>query len=210
MNRSIRATAVSRRCASLHAFTIIELLVVITIIIILAGLVLSTIGYAQKKGARSRAQTEVFALAAAIESYRSDNGIVPRSAATDDAAHAANVHPTGGAPANFIAACQDLYKALSGDFDGNPATKSAQDTKSYFTFKTNMLSTTSPAYIRDPFGNSYGYSTAYQADVEANPANTTRPGYNPTFDLWSTCGETAKQPNGDTFQQYQLRWVKNW
>ena len=38
-----------------RAFTLIELLVVISIIIILAGLILSTVGYVQKKGARSRA-----------------------------------------------------------------------------------------------------------------------------------------------------------
>ena len=37
------------------AFTIMELLVVITIIIALAGLILATSGYVQKKSARSRA-----------------------------------------------------------------------------------------------------------------------------------------------------------
>ena len=40
------------------AFTLIELIVVITVIIILTGLVLSTVGYAQKKGARARAETD--------------------------------------------------------------------------------------------------------------------------------------------------------
>ena len=35
--------------------------------------------------------------------------------------------------------------------------------------------------IRDPFGNSYGYSTA-----KARTPN--HRGYNPTFDLWSTAG----------------------
>src|SRR5205807_5758756 len=64
----------------LRAFTVIELLVVITIIIILAGLILSTIGYVQKKGARSRAETEIAAMSAALESYKADNGIYPRDA----------------------------------------------------------------------------------------------------------------------------------
>lgn len=59
------------------AFTLIELLVVIAIIAILASLVLSTAGYIQKKGARARAETEIAALSAALESYKADNGDYP-------------------------------------------------------------------------------------------------------------------------------------
>src|SRR5439155_3033330 len=65
------------------AFTLIELIVVITVIIILTGLVLSTVGYAQKKGARARAETEIAAMSAACESYKADNGIYPRDNATN-------------------------------------------------------------------------------------------------------------------------------
>jgi len=63
------------------AFTLIELLVVIAIIAILAGLTLSTLGYVNKKGAESRAQSEVAALSAAIESFKLDNGFYPTNAA---------------------------------------------------------------------------------------------------------------------------------
>ena len=61
------------------AFTLIELLVVIAIIAILAGLILSTAGYVQKKGATSRAEAEIAALSAALESYKADNGDYPSS-----------------------------------------------------------------------------------------------------------------------------------
>ncbi len=44
-----------------NAFTLIELIVVVGVIIILTGLVLSTVGYARKKGARARAETEIAA-----------------------------------------------------------------------------------------------------------------------------------------------------
>src|SRR6266702_6660243 len=64
-----------------NAFTLIELIVVVTVITILAGLVLSTVGYARKKGARARAETEIAAMSAACESYRADNGIYPRGPA---------------------------------------------------------------------------------------------------------------------------------
>jgi type II secretory pathway pseudopilin PulG len=50
---------------------------VVTIIAILAGLVLSTVGYVNRKGAASRAQTEVAALAEAIENYKLEFGNYP-------------------------------------------------------------------------------------------------------------------------------------
>lgn len=69
-----KASAAPRRTA----FTLIELLVVMAIIAILAALVLSSAGYIQKKGATSRATTEIAALSAALESYKSDMGDYPR------------------------------------------------------------------------------------------------------------------------------------
>src|SRR5947208_4494037 len=72
------------------AFTLIELVVVVGIITILAGLVLSTVSYARKKGAFARAETEIAAMSAACENYKADNGIYPRDAATTDALNAQN------------------------------------------------------------------------------------------------------------------------
>lgn len=61
------------------AFTLIELLVVVVIISILAALGLSTLGYVNKKGAESRARSEVAALSAALESYKLEVGNYPAS-----------------------------------------------------------------------------------------------------------------------------------
>ena len=77
-----RSGSAARAARSVRgAFTLIELLVVIAIIAILAGLTLSTRGYVNKKGAESRAQSEVAALSAAIESFKLDNGFYPTNAA---------------------------------------------------------------------------------------------------------------------------------
>src|SRR6266704_464370 len=116
--------------AVLRAFTVIELLVVIAIIIILASLILSTVGYVQKKGARSRAETEIAAMSAALESYKADNGIYPRDATkTYQVDPAASPIPT--------AATQFLYEQLS----GNSATnlQPISGARSYFAFKPQML-----------------------------------------------------------------------
>src|SRR6266851_4219320 len=196
-----------RTRAVLRAFTIIELLVVIAIIIILASLILSTVGYVQKKGARSRAEAEIAAMSAALESYKADNGTYPRGnadlttttpyhtdklAALTDANYANNnpadpkPSPTPGydpSDATYGKASFFLYTQLSGNVNGD---RSTVNQTAYFHFKPNMLSpaggTGTVTAIRDPFGNSYGYSTAKQA----NSAK----GFNPTFDLWSTGGTT--------------------
>jgi general secretion pathway protein G len=65
-----------------NGFTLIELMIVIAIIAILASLVLSTAGYVQKKAARSRAEAEIAAVGAALESYKADNGDYPRGSAS--------------------------------------------------------------------------------------------------------------------------------
>src|SRR6266404_5793467 len=66
-----------------NAFTLIELVVVSGIILVLTGLVLSTVGYARKKGARARAETEMAAMSAACESYKADNAVYPRDNTTN-------------------------------------------------------------------------------------------------------------------------------
>ena len=172
------------------AFTLVELLVVMAIITILAGLILATTGYVQKKGARSRAETEIAAMSAALENYKADNGVYPSNSATNALDASTSIDPS-----NYKSACLYLYEQLSGD---TSATRQPSG-KNYFAFKPNMLlppppSTANVTAIRDPFGNPYGYSTMKAAGGSG--------GYNPTFDLWSTANAN---PAND-----QNQWIKNW
>jgi len=179
-----------------NAFTLIELIVVVGIIIVLTGLVLSTVGYARKKGARARGETEIAAMSAACENYKADNGVYPQQASSTDVLDAR----LSGNPSTYQTASLYLYEQLSGDISGtrNPTGKS------YMIFKPNMLfpadQTQNVQYLQDPFGNSYGYST-----IQAATQNTTK-GYNPTFDLWTTCTLTSSPPSAAD----QNQWIKNW
>jgi type II secretory pathway pseudopilin PulG len=193
-----------RRCS---AFTLIELILAVGIIIVLTGLVLSTAGYARIKGARARAGTEINAMSAACENYKADNGVYPRDTTnntTDNlaaltASPTPDPRPTSYDPtdARYSAASFYLYAQLSGDTAGNRSPTG----KSYMAFKPNMLlppgGNGTVTAIADPFGNSYGYSTAQQADSTK--------GFNPTFDLWSTAG-TSNATNA----AYEKAWIKNW
>jgi prepilin-type N-terminal cleavage/methylation domain-containing protein len=214
-----------------NAFTLIELIVAVGIIAILSALILSTVGYARKKGARARAETEIAAMSAALENYKADNAVYVRDCTTTDAL----VASSSGDPTTYQNASLYLYKQLSGDTNAN--LQPPAGAKSYFAFKSippstdgtssnGMLSITRSGstytvnYIRDPFGNSYGYSTLsanyldwqnYDACVSGGgscqPPSCPRPsssGYNPTFDLWSTAGTTS----GSTTDRNQ--WIKNW
>jgi type II secretory pathway pseudopilin PulG len=185
-----------------RAYTLIELVLVVGIITVLTGLILSTVGYARKKGAMARAGAEIAAMSAAIENYKADNGIYPTNSDTQTLDPTNEFDPTANPPNDYTRASLWLYEQLSGDPTGN-----RQPTgKSYMVFKPNMLlpappSTVPVTAIADPFGNSYGYSTKMAA--------TGSGGYNPTFDLWSTAGVApSPTPNPPTTQQDL--WIKNW
>ncbi|HJW37266.1 MAG TPA: type II secretion system protein [Candidatus Udaeobacter sp.] len=221
-NFGIRSSFVIRHSSfrARGAFTLIELVVVFGLILVLTGLVLSTVGYARKKGARARAETEIAAMAAACESYKADNAVYPRDPTAGTATDTLNAR-TMGDPATYQTASLVLYRALSGDrnldrtvsdtdrnfnIDGTALSPPlGQLPQTYFTFKPNMLSPAGGAgtvtAIADPFGNSYGYSTANQF--------STSTGYNPTFDLWSTSGLTANPPGSGT-DTITPQWIKNW
>ncbi|HEY5894417.1 MAG TPA: type II secretion system protein GspG [Chthoniobacterales bacterium] len=189
-------------------FTLVELLTVITIIGILAALVLGTFEYAQQKGARSKAEAEISALEAALEMYKADKGMYPRDADQVDG----NGNVTEESPTDKLNAQNDsnpgtdlykkaslyLYKELSGDPDTDPLTPPTA--KQYFEFKPSQLQIVNGQvrYIADPWGASYGYSTANNKDATK--------GYNPTFDLWST-GDGPASPSGTPDQS---KWIKNW
>jgi len=204
------------------AFTLVEMITVIAIIAILAGLVLAINGLVQGKSAKARAEAEVKMLSTACESYKTDNGGYPQDSSVPSKTDTLDARTYTTADASlggkYSLSSQFLYGQLTGDIN-NTGLASAM-TKNYAPDfwkpsrlggpKTNGVST-GVWYIMDPYGNSYGYSTiglaaeqTYRAALATNPSAarpSTTQGYNPTFDLWSTAGDTL----GNT-----AKWAKNW
>ena len=202
---------------SLRGFTLVELLTVIAIIAILAGLILSISGGVHTKAARARAEAEIAALRSGCESYKADNGIYPRDTYTDADATDPRLAGSTSASVGVQNASLSLYRMLSGAQNAVFPPDVVAGGKSYYEFKPDVLNgvksgNTIPAvrFMQDPWGNSYGYSTAYAKDSEAGTPTGTK-GYNPTFDLWSSGGSitnTATATPGPFVDS--PKWIKNW
>src|SRR5207248_9938918 len=127
VRRGERLTGCADNCPD-TGFTLIELILVVGIIIVLAGLVLSTVGYARKKGARARAETEIAAMSAACEIYKADNGVYPSNSDTNALNAQTSVDPSA-----YQAASLYLYNALFGATAGSRTPNAGA--RSYFVFK---------------------------------------------------------------------------
>jgi len=150
------------------AFTLIELLAVITIIGILAGLTLGAAGAVRRHGATSTAKAEVAALQAACDRYYADYNLYPSNTSTT---------PSVVNPTNYVTAGQTLFTNLFGTNQYNRA----PSTKRYFEPKPAMVSSTTNAnpHFIDPWGYAYGY----------NSDGTNAPL------IWSTAGTTKGETN---------------
>ncbi len=156
------------------AFTLIELMAVITIIVILAGIVVAGLGFVNEKQAREKTKVQIGMLERAIEEYKMDMGDYPGTT------------NLGGSAGDVS---QVLYQALFKDgFDyTNPASPPSGWTKATKIYiqeldprnsKLGWVSSTNAAMppanlkITDPWGNNYRYRRGSGAQ-------------NPDFDLWS-------------------------
>lgn len=212
--------------SSKSAFTLIEMLTVMAVIAVLASLIVGIQAFAQKKAALTRADAEIHTMATACEAYKAEAGGYPRDVKGKNSDSDALDPRVDGDPTNikYQKASIVLYKALSGD-DNADGKATGQ---LYSEFKPSQLQKNSSGevkFIKDPFGNAYGYSTAgaaieeqYRVELQKNPAakrptGTEIKGFNPTFDLWSTGGVISKtdgSAGGDALNTERKRWVKNW
>jgi len=153
------------------AFTLIELLAVITIIGILAGLTLGAAGAVRRHGATSTAKAEVAALQAACDRYYADYNLYPTTNSMPDPS--SSYIPTAST-------YTDAGKVLFTNLVGSTTLSNAPTSKRYFEPKPAMVYTNgTPNYFVDPWGYAYGY----------NSDGTNAPL------IWSTAGTTKGETN---------------
>lgn len=168
------------------AFTLLEMLTVLAIIVILAGLVLSVGGYVQKKSALSRSAGEIAMFGSACESYKSDNGNYPREVPTSGTSVTDAISPKADFIANvspgkekYEASSLFLYKELTGDKkgtstkpdgvpeDGEPRYMKEFDPRILNAKKNPTTKAILEVnYLQDPFGFPYAYSTSAAKDEQ--------------------------------------------
>ena len=166
--------------SSYDAFTLVELLAVITVIGILAGLTLGAAGAVRRHGATSTAKAEVAALQAACDRYFADNNFYPTTTSSMPNP-SSNYRPTDNIYTN---AGQILFNNLFGTNQYNRPPSS----KRYFEPKPAMVSSTNNPnpHFTDPWGYAYGY----YSDGTNAPL------------IWSTAGQTTAVGTN--------KWITSW
>lgn len=185
-------------------FTLIEILVVIALIAILAGITLVAAGGFMDAASRTRAKGEIQAMSTALENYKLDNGAYPAANTLLGPPTGAYNYNSTAAAVVYPASSEILYKQLTG-YDRITDLQVA-GTKTYMSFKRNQVGTdpnNGLTYIQDPWGNSYGYSTGDALATQVQYPNTGR-GF---FDLWSTGGITDVDIHTP---DPTVKWVTNW
>jgi len=185
---------------AVRGFTLVELIAVITIIILLAGLVVGGISYVRDRQDREKAKVQIALLSRAIEEYKLDMGVYPPFGMQDTPA------------AGDIS--EELYTALF--YEGYEASESSGTTtvpeKASKIYLAELDPTTSrqgwvkkstggspdpDLKITDPWGNPYYYRKGSNAE-------------NPDFDLWSAGKDGKTNPaNSDLSNEDNRDDIRN-
>ncbi len=189
------------------AFTLIELLAVITIIVILASLVVGGMSFVIERQAKEKARVQIALLSKALEDYKLDMGSYPLVAT------APAVDPTGntasclyiplffeGYDYNKQATPPATWTKKIGTVDFPKSTRiylSALDPTSSKQGWVDAVTGTTPTppastTVKDPWGNEYRYRPSKSSTGTDHP-NT----INPDYDLWSA-GKDGKTKGGSS------------
>jgi prepilin-type N-terminal cleavage/methylation domain-containing protein len=190
------------------AFTLMELLVVISIIALLAAMTMGTFTYAQKAAMRNRTTATHRAIISGLENYNSEFGEFPEPASSG------GMETFNGKSYNTGSA-KMLYQALSGD--GSDMIKiasggaTASDGKWEGTEKMLLTDMPKEMYtyhgkniytLLDGFSHPFQYTKGGTADA-----------VNPTYDLWSYGEDEDNTKAADKASKQDFKksakWIKN-
>jgi type II secretory pathway pseudopilin PulG len=157
-------------------FTLVELLTVVAIIMILAGLTVGGLSYFNRKMAEDKTRLQLKLIANGLEAYYFDNGEYPLSESST------------GDNKSFV-----LYEALFYDTDNDGKNYENDDDQETYVVEMDpgssnqgwISGTGTNVELIDGFGNEYRYRR------RSNPASMR----NPDFDLWSVGADGKTNAN---------------
>jgi len=158
-----RAPSFERETA-FRGFTLIELLTTMAIVLVLSGMLVVGIRYAQRNAMVSRTQAEVEMISAAIEAFKADHGVYPPYDLGDTAST-----PLDQGGFDFRMRTNFPSAPKTGNADGWDNTEwlysalcPTNGNKIYIKLTQNQISQPAgpgqPIYIVDPNGRPYGYN----------------------------------------------------
>ena len=186
-----------------RAFSLIELLIVISLIAMLAGMVLAAAGAIQNNMVKKRTIALLAEIEGGLDDYKIDHGTYPINEADNRDAAAKK-------------GAEVLYKHLSGDYDtdgkfdiADPEAKIYVDSLDYVSSsranKGTVLVGVSGGYVAV---DSYGSLIRYLCDPPNRIVGNKRDirTLNPTYDLWSLGGATPGKDDTES----RAKWITNW
>jgi general secretion pathway protein G len=102
---------------SLNGFTLVELMVVVAVIGVLAGIVLAAAGGVQKKAARDQTKAEIKTICVALENFKASTGAYPTN--------------TGNYSTNFYASLTNILSFKTNQITGSGTNLSLLDPYGY-------------------------------------------------------------------------------
>lgn len=189
----------SRR--NLRGFSMIELMTVVGIMILLAGLLLAALPGIQTKINRNKVERFLAELEAGLSKYKIDNGSYPQNAPASETQAERDVTGIDGAKV--------LYKELSGDRDLDGEVDMENNEVVYvprlsYDENKNAKEARSTAIggsymVVDPYGDPIRY-LAQPPNIPSEERVT----FNPTYDIWSIAGADPTDP------ERQAAHITNW
>tara|TARA_R110002096_G_scaffold157669_2_gene322798 strand:- start:207 stop:797 length:591 start_codon:yes stop_codon:yes gene_type:complete len=188
------------RTSAERGFSMIELMTVISIMIVLAGILIGALPGIQAKVNRGKVETLMAELKSGLSKYQLEHGIYPQNP------------PNGGDRDSIgVEGSKVLYRYLSGDWGPGESPDGEVDDEetiyvpklSYFQNKDSKDPRSEKIaddyYIVDAYGNPIRY-LAEPPNIKSSERET----YNPTYDLWSIVDADPSN------EEDQARHITNW
>lgn len=216
-----------------HAFTLVEMLIVVTIISLLAALTMGGYTYAMRSSKRRLTTGTFEAIKLALERYNTEFGEYPQPANSNQMVQfppGLATYDTSGASCLYQALTGDGYDQIKGVTGTGGGSGGSSDGKveGVAELKNKMfVEIPQTIYTRrgtnfmliDGFGHPFQYlkaaiPTAANGANGNNNNNTTPTTINSTYDLWSYSEDevnTTKQSISSlTDPTISVKWIKNW